>query len=168
MVADEAPIARTEVTTYPGQNPIICIINAYVSIKNITVKATNMQNYTADAGTQTTIIHSTFSSFNKNGVHFFGANTTGSVDNSSFTGDSQAVGRAAQNGVVFQSGATGSVTNSRFESIWYTNTVDSATGVLSYGAGSNVTVTGNIFTNIQTPISEDQGGIVTQSGNTFN
>jgi|GEM_PF-4416689 len=206
MVADEAPVDRNEVSTYRGKNPVILINNANVTIKNITVKATNMKDYTpvdgitacgnsnvtlegvtitdimnmgvyngmqygrgytGDTGTNTTIINSKFSNFNKNGVHFYGAGTTGNIDNSSFIGTYQTVGSAAQNGVVFQDGATGSVKNSRFESLCYTSPDPSATGVLSYGAGSNVTVTDNTFTNVQTPVSQEAGGVATESGSTI-
>ena len=116
---------------------------------------------------QTTITGSVFTGFNKNGVHFIGG-IGNVVDDSYFEGTFKTVGAAAQNGVVFMNGATGSVTNSTFSNLWYASTASECAGVLAYGAGSSATVTGCTFTNVQLPTFIEAGGSITESGNTVN
>ena len=156
----------------------ITALNSFVTLDGVAV--TNIMNvsgyngnqygrgYTGREGSQSIITDCTFTGFNKNGVHFYGAGVTGSVDDCTFVGTYQTPGSTAQNGVVFHNGATGSVTNSSFDSLWYIDTVlDEAAGVLVYGSGSFATIEDNTFTRVQLPIATADGGTMSESGNTI-
>ena len=137
--------------------------NSNITLDNVTVtNILNAEGYNGmqygrgltALGTSTVVVtNSSFDKFNKNGIHLIGSGVTANITNTTFTGVDNNATAAAQNGVVFMNGATGSVTGCNFTNFWYTGTADAtATGVLAYDAGAGITLRNNKFINDQDPV----------------
>jgi pectin methylesterase-like acyl-CoA thioesterase len=99
-----------------------------------------------NASSQTfTMTNSTVDHFQKNGFVLAGNGLSVNVDHNTVTG-AGAINSTAQNGIEITLGATGSITNNTVSGIDYTPATTVATGILVFGAGSGVDVSGNAIT----------------------
>ena len=105
-------------------------------------------------GANAIITDCTFESFNKNAIHIYGEGSTATITGCTITGNAAEDG-AAQNGVVFQDKATGTVKNCNFKDIKHAE----STSILIYGEGSAATVTGCTYTNVTKELVYDGGAV---------
>ena len=105
---------------------------------------------TAYGTSNVNITNTHVNNFNKNGAHFVGTGVTANISNSTFIGSGINENAAAQNGVVYMDGASGSISNSVFSNFQYHDTqVAESYGILLYNtdAGNVQISNNNIFNN---------------------
>lgn len=96
------------------------------------------------------IDNSHINQFNKNGAHFVGSGVTANINNTTFIGSGINENAAAQNGIVFMDGASGSISNCVFSNFQYHDTtVTESYGILLYNndLGTVQIDSNNIFSN---------------------
>jgi hypothetical protein len=107
-------------------------------------------NALAGVARTVTITDATVTGYQRSGIVSTGMMTL-NVSNSTIGPPDDAGGRPAQNGVEYQSGATGSVTNSSVVGTFFPGTGAASTAFLMFGA-SNVTLADNTITGVGTDI----------------
>lgn len=137
--------------------------DADITLSNVAVKEIKDTEYwgmqsgrgiTVRDGANAIITDCTFESFNKNAIHIYGEGSTATITGCTITGNAAEDG-AAQNGVVFQDKATGTVENCNFKDIKHAE----STSILIYGEGSAATVTGCTYTNVTKELVYDGGAV---------
>ena len=160
----DVTLKNITITTNVAVNTIdgVTVIDSNVSMDKVHIFGIHNTNglsgvqygraITVHGNSDLTVKNSTIEDFNKNGIHALGANASLTVENTVVRGAGKLENIAAQNGIVFQDGATGSVTNCSLENFMYFDydsadpNGDYAAGILQYESG-NVVVTNNSFPN---------------------
>ena len=149
-------VFRTDKTPAPAAVDGLTIIGGSLTLNNVMFNGiVNKEGITGSqygrcvtvygASTTLTVTNSTFTNFNKNGIHMMAGDAT--VTNSNFVGSNLMTNGVtiAQNGIVFMSGTSGTVANCSFKNLNYDT--DSACGVYVVTPGGATDAGGNTYSN---------------------